>query len=224
VEGLRRELADAREQQAATSDIGETLTDIEPVFDTIITSAVRLCGARMGVVFRFDGELVHFMAQHNYPPKAIEILRRIIPTTSAARSGLGPGNPSPVRCQIEDMRADQLYHREQALAGDWISILAVPMLRDGVPIGAIVIARREIGHFPEGHIEILKIFAKEAVIAIENTRLFEAEQARTRELQAPFDRQSATAEVLGVISRSPSETRPVFDAIEVQSTPSFSDA
>ena len=83
VEELRRELAEAREQQAATSEIlrviGETRTDIRPVFDTIMTSSVRLCGARMGAVFRFDGELVHFVAQYDYPSKAIEILPQMYP-------------------------------------------------------------------------------------------------------------------------------------------------
>src|SRR5262245_20872080 len=84
--------------------------------------------------------------------------------------------------QSEDMRAQHLYHREQARAGEWRSSLAVPMSREGVPIGAIVIARREVGHFPESHIDLLKISAHQAVIAIENARLFEQVRARTREL------------------------------------------
>src|SRR5262249_59609959 len=115
--------------------------------------------------------------------------------------------------QIEDLLADQFYHREQALAGDWRSVLAVPMLREGVPIGAIVIARREVGPFHEGYIELLKTFANQAVIAIENARLFDEVQARTKELQDSLDRQTATSEVLGVISRSPNEVQPVLDTI-----------
>ena len=217
VEDLKRELAAAREQQAATSDIlrviGETQTDIQSVFDTIITNAVRLCGAYMGVVFRFDGELVHFVAQHNYPPKAIEILRRMYPRPPLPDQVSGRAILARSVAQIEDMLADQLYHREQARAGDWRSILAVPMLREGVPIGAIVIARSEVGSFPEGHIELLKTFANQAVIAIENTRLFEAEQTSKRELQGSLEYQTATSEVLNVISRSPSEVQPVFDVI-----------
>src|SRR5262245_7165003 len=87
------------------------------------------------------------------------------------------------------------------------------MQKDGRPIGAIALARAEIGHFPERQIELLRIFADQAVIAIENTRLFEEVQARTKELQDSLDRQTATSEVLGVISRSPNEVQPVLDAI-----------
>src|SRR5215510_12804894 len=221
---LRRELAEARKQQTATSEIlrviGETRTDIQPVFDTIITSAVRLCGARMGVVFRFDGELVHFVAQHNCPPKAIESLRRMYPRPPQPDQVSGRAILARSVAQIEDMLADQLYHREQALAGEWRSILAVPMSREGVPIGAIVIARREVGHFPESHIELLKIFAHQAVIAIENARLFEQVRARTRELTERTQEltetlkyQTATSEVLSVIGRSPSRLQPVLNTI-----------
>src|SRR5215831_19535546 len=214
---LRRELAEAREQQAASSEnlrvIGDARTDIQPVFDTIITSAVRLCGARMGAVFRFDGELVHFAAQHNYPPRAIENLRRMYPRRPQADQASGRAILARSVAQIEDLLADQFYHREQALAGDWRSVIAVPMLREGVPIGAIVIARREVGPFHEGYIELLKTFANQAVIAIENTRLFEEVQARTKELQDSLDRQTVTSEVLGVISRSPNEVQPVLDMI-----------
>src|SRR5215467_13558882 len=217
VEELRRELAEAREQQAATSEIlrviGETRTDIRPVFDTIMTSSVRLCGARMGAVFRFDGELVHFVAQHNYPTKAIEILRRMYPRPPLADQVSGRAILTRSVAQIEDMLADPLYSREPALASDWRSVLGVPMLREGAPIGAIVIVRGEVGSFPEGHIELLKTFANQAVIAIENARLFEAEQASKRELQESLEYQMATSDVLGVISRSPTDMQPVFDAI-----------
>jgi two-component system, NtrC family, sensor kinase len=93
------------------------------------------------------------------------------------------------------------------------TMLATPLLSSGEAIGAIIAVRYKVQPFTNQQIDLVKTFADQAVIAIENTRLFEAEQARTRELQAAFDRQSATSEVLGVISRSPSETKPVFDAI-----------
>ena len=92
------------------------------------------------------------------------------------------------------------------------SIVALPMLKDGCPIGAIAVTRSLVGRFPPRQIELLQTFADQAVIAIENTRLFEAEQARTKELTESLEYQTAMAEVLGVISRSPTDVQPVFDA------------
>src|SRR5262249_4802239 len=115
--------------------------------------------------------------------------------------------------QVEDLLADPLFNRELALASGWRSHLAVPMFRAGEPIGAILIARAKVGPFDIGHIELLKTFADQAVIAIENTRLFEAEQARTKELTESLEYQTAMADVLGIISRSPSNLQPVLDAI-----------
>src|SRR5262249_51502352 len=111
--------------------------------------------------------------------------------------------------EIEDMLADPRYTREVTVAGQWGSILAVPMLRDGAPIGAIVITRNEVGRFAERHIELLKTFADQAGIAIENTRLF-------NELRESLQQQTATADVLKVISSSPGELEPVFQSMLVK--------
>src|SRR5215813_2088164 len=104
------------------------------------------------------------------------------------------------------MLADRQYTREVTVAGRWGSILAVPMLRDGVPIGAIVITRNEVGRFADRHIDLLRTFANQAVIAIENARLF-------NETKEALEQQTATSEVLKVISSSPGELEPVFQAM-----------
>jgi two-component system NtrC family sensor kinase len=151
----RKQLAEAMEQQAATSGILRVIrsspTDVQPVFDTIAANAVRLCSARMGAVHLFDGELVHIVAHHNFPPEAVEVLRRMYPRPPQLDQASGRAILTRAVAQIEDMPADPQYTREVTVAGGWRSILAVPMFRDGAPIGAIVITRREAGRFARGH-------------------------------------------------------------------------
>ena len=217
VQELERELTEARQQQVATSEIlrviSMTQTDVQQVFDTIIANAVKLCGARQGAVYLYDGKLVHLGAPRNYAPEIIEILRRMYPRPPQPDQISGRAILTAAVAQIEDMRIDPLYSPELTHAGAWRSQLAVPMFRDGEPIGAIVIARPDAGPFSASHIELLKTFADQAAIAIENARLFEAEQARTRELTEALGQQTATSEVLSVISSSQGELEPVFHAM-----------
>src|SRR5262249_37042450 len=115
--------------------------------------------------------------------------------------------------QIEDVLADREFHRDLALTTGWRSMVAVPMLREGDPIGAIVINRIEPGPFSDNHIELLKTFADQAVIAIENVRLFTELQASNRELTTALDKQTATSDILRIIAGSQTNVQPVFDAI-----------
>jgi GAF domain-containing protein len=212
-----RELNEALKQQAATADVLKVISrstfDLQSVFDTIVVNAVRLCHAHMGAVQRFDGELVHIVAHHNFPPEAVELLTRMYPRPPQPDQAGGRAILTRKVAEIEDTLADPQYPREVTVAGRWGSMLAVPMLRDGTPIGAIVIQRNEVGRFDKRHIDLLKTFADQAAIAIENVRLFKAEQKRTAELTESLDQQTATSEVLRVISSSPGELEPVFQAM-----------
>jgi len=202
VQELERELTEARRQLAATGEIlrliSRSPTDVEPVFDAIIASAVKLCGAHQGAVYLYDGNLVHLGAHRNYAPEIIEILGRMYPRPPQLDQVSGRAILNRAVAQIEDMRADQLYSRELTVVGAWRSQLAVPMFRDEMPIGAIVIARPEAGAFSESHIELLKTFADQAAIAIENARLFAEVQARNRDLTALGDVGRAVSSTLNL--------------------------
>jgi signal transduction histidine kinase/putative methionine-R-sulfoxide reductase with GAF domain len=218
VEDLKRDLAAARQREAATAEIlrviSETRTDVQPVFDTIVKSAVRLCDGLFSGVYRFDGELLHHVAHYNYAPEALAEVQRKFPTRPARDFGTGRAVIERSTIHIPDVEVDREYRNHPlSRAVGMRSGLFVPMLRDGAPLGAIVVARAEPGPFSDKEIALLQTFADQAVIAIENARLFEAEQASKRELQRSLDYQTATSEVLNVISRSPSQLQPVVDAI-----------
>jgi GAF domain-containing protein len=212
---LEKKLAEALDHQAATSEvlsiISRSPADAQPVFDAIVQSAARLCGAVFSIVYLYDGNRLRIAATNKFTSAAmsqIQMLKR------PDRSQLG-GRAILDRkiIHVHDVLADPEYSRELALSGGWRAGLSVPLLRDGKPMGAISVAKAEPVPFSERQIQLLATFADQLVIAIENVRLFEAEQQRTRELTEALEQQTATSEVLQVISSSPGELEPVFKAM-----------
>jgi two-component system, NtrC family, sensor kinase len=213
-----RELDEALQQQAATSEvlgiIRRSPADAQPVFDAIVQSAARLCGAVFSVVYLCDGDRLRIAATKNFTPEATNQIygRPELKRPDRSHTG-GRAILDRAVVHIHDVLEDPEYSREFALAGGWRAVLGVPLLRDGQSVGAITVGKREPTPFSEQQIQLLKTFADQAVIAIENVRLFEAERARTRELSESLEQQTATSEVLQVISRSPGQLEPVFKAM-----------
>ena len=182
---LDQELKEAREQQAATADVLKVISrspaDVQPVFDMIAESAARLCNGQFCFVYRFDGQLLHFVAHHSLTPKVLEMNRRAYPAPPSRKSAAARAILERGFVQIPDINADPDYVLgPMAAVGNYRSVVAVPILRDDLAIGSIAVARAQAGLLPAPQIELLKTFADQAAIAIENVRLFAAEQQRSR--------------------------------------------
>jgi GAF domain-containing protein len=204
VQTRTREISEALEQQTATSEILRVIsaspTDVKPVFETMVRNAVSLCGSLFANVFRFDGKLLHFVASHNVGPSNVELLRAKYPMRPDSSQVSGRVLLSKSVVRLEDGLADPDYDQRFPLAMGWRRMLGVPILREGDPLGVIVVGWAEPGPISKLQEELLKTFADQAVIAIENVRLFEEVQARTRELARSVEELRALGEVSQTVS------------------------
>jgi GAF domain-containing protein len=217
VQSRNREVTQTLEQQTATSEILRVIstspTDVQPVFETIVRNAVTLCGSLFANVFRFDGELLHFAASHNVGPDYVGLLKTKYPMRPDASQVSGRVILGRSVVRVENALLDPNYDQRFPSAMGWRRMLGVPMLRDGDPLGVIIVGWAEPGPILKTQEELLKTFADQAVIAIENVRLFEEVQARTAELSESLEQQTATREILSVVASSPTDIRPVLTAI-----------
>jgi GAF domain-containing protein len=213
---LLNELRESLQQQTATADVLEVISrsafDLQPIFETVAESAVRLCEADKAFILRFDGELLHPVVAHNASRELTEFMRQN-PIRPGRGSTSGRAALERRTTHIPDVVADPEYTYGSKAIDPVRTVLAVPMLKGDELLGVILTYRLEVKPFSEKQIALVETFADQAVIAIENARLFDEVQARTRELSESLERQTATSEVLSVISSSPGELERVFAAM-----------
>src|SRR5262249_49393145 len=196
--------------------ISSSPTDVQPIFDAIVRSASRLCGDEWAVVTRYDGEVLHLAAQHNPRLGAAGLASKFFPQVpgremSITARALVDGtvvHVSDVETQDLDPSARELYRRIRLRA-----MLAVPMVHDGRPIGVISVSRGAPGLFSDRQVDLLRTFAAQAVIAIENVRLFKELQASNHDLPEALEPQPPPGEILRVIAGAHTDPQPVFDTI-----------
>ncbi len=213
---LLSELREALAQQTATSEvlsvISSSPTDIRPVFETIGERAEKLCGAEISVVSMVDGDVIRLASINGVTDEGVEAVRQAFPMRLDDETVTARAIRTSAVCHVPDVLGDALYqNKETARTSGYRGCLGVPMIRDGQVIGAIFVARRQPGRFADPQVQLLRTFADQAVIAIQNVRLF-------NETREALERQTATSEVLRVISSSPGELEPVFQAMLANAT------
>jgi GAF domain-containing protein len=214
---LLNELRESLQQQTATADVLKVISrsafDLQTVLDTLVASAARLCSADSASIHRPQDKAYPCIASHGYLREFQQYLQDH-PIVAGRGSVVGRAMAEGKVVHVADVTADPDHVLvEQRKVGGYRTVLAVPLMREGAAIGILRLTRNEAQPFTDKQIELVKTFADQAVIAIENVRLFDEVQARTRELSESLEQQTATSEVLQVISSSPGELEPVFQAM-----------
>ena len=221
VQARTSELSESLEQQTATSEVLKVISsspgELEPVFQAMLENAVRICGAKFGSLVLFEGNAYRRVALHNGPPAYVEARARDPVRPLAASPTLSRVAATKQVVQVADMAVEQPEEGIVRLGGAR-TVLAVPMLNDDRVVGVITMYRQEVRPFTDKQTELVKNFAAQAVIAIENTRLLSELRQRTDDLSELLEQQTATSEVLKVISSSPGELEPVFNAMLANAT------
>jgi GAF domain-containing protein len=219
---LLHELRESLQQQTATADVLKVISrstfDLQTVLDALVESATRLCEAKDAVIFLREGELCRVAARYGFSSEYQNYLAQHPPTVDRG-GATGRAILEAKVVHVPDVLADPEYtwHDVQKQGG-YRTVLAVPLLREGNPIGVIGVTKSVVQPFTDKQIELVTTFADQAVIAIENVRLFDEVQARTRELSESLEQRTATSEVLQVISSSPGDLEPVFVSMLTNAT------